>query len=189
MIVIPNRKAVIITPPKCGSTSAHELFYPYGYRVDGPQFERPNDIGKHTDQLTYGNRNYRIFVLIRNPADRFRSLYNHYIREQPFVLPENYVKWYVNFYPFYSWTIKQIVSQHPIIDWIRLEHITEDTWHKLGLHIEPLILNRNQENLEYLDIDCPEEFLKNDLPFFAENPYEHLRSNPETNIDSEIESG
>lgn len=190
MIVIPDRKAVIITPPKCGSTTAHEMFFPYGYRVDGPQFENFDDIGKHTTSLTYGTNKYKVFCLIRNPADRFRSLYNHYVREQAFVLPELYVDWYQNFYPFYSWTIKKIVSKFSRVEWIRLEHIIDDTWHKLGLKVEPIRLNANKESLTYLDIECPDSF--DDLPSFTDDPYpndEHHQSDQSEHTDDQATSG
>jgi hypothetical protein len=164
MIVIPDRKAVIITPPKCGSTTLHELLYPYGYRVDGPQFGKSDDIGKHTTVLTYGTYKYRVYCLIRDPRDRFASLYNHYIREQEYWTPEQFIEGYRNIYGFYSQTVREIVGEHKLTGVIRIEHVAQDIYEQFGLNVRTVVLNENRKSPCYIDIKAPYEFIERDLP-------------------------
>lgn len=78
MIIIDRLELTILTPPKCGSTSAHDRWTKDdvgGIWVIGPQAD--GRVDKHTMELPYQSLDHRIVCLTRNPVDRFLSLLNH----------------------------------------------------------------------------------------------------------------
>ena len=185
MIVIPDRKAVIITPPKCGSTTLHHLLMPFGYRVDGPQFGKVDDIGKHTTSLTYGTFKYKVYCLIRDPRDRFVSIYNHYVRDQGFISPEQFIEGYTGFYGFYSYSIRQLVEDHKIVGVIRLENLVQDVYELFGLNVQTVTLNENKNTPCYIDIKAPYGFIERDLPDVNDSPIDPYA----IRVRVEVESG
>lgn len=86
MLVDFDRHLVLITPPKCGTSTLHEVLPRFGVKaILGPQFDFA--IGEHTTLLPYDvwsqlNR-FRFVVVTRNPYTRAASLYAHYRRYWP----------------------------------------------------------------------------------------------------------
>lgn len=78
MIVIKSKSLVVVTPPKCGSSSAHHAWTRRdvgGIWVVGPQMD--DRIDKHTKSVPWDFEQYRRVCLIRNPFSRAKSLLNH----------------------------------------------------------------------------------------------------------------
>ena len=156
MVVIEKKKTLIFTPPKCGSTMFHQVMMPQGYRLDGPQFG--NDIGKHTTYVPYGMLKYRKLCLVRDPEDRFRSLYNHYCRVVADVSQEWYLERWESFFKFFSQTLGEMLP--PIDGIIRLEHLQRDVEKQLGFTINVVSLNVAPK---IKDIQTPISFIEGDL--------------------------
>ncbi len=85
MIVWAEKKLVIITPPKCGSSSLHSLLchrlgaaYVMGPSLDGT-------VEKHTCVVPWQARSegYTVLCLVRNPLTRALSLFDHAHRWEP----------------------------------------------------------------------------------------------------------
>lgn len=78
MILLPRHQAVIITPPKTGSTSLHTQLCTErhgGIMVIGPMPD--GHVGKHTFALPPDAQGMRICVVVRDPYARFLSLLGH----------------------------------------------------------------------------------------------------------------
>lgn len=86
MIVFPHLKKLIITPPKCGSTSLNEFLCrpPYnGYVLVGPMGNISYNDGQlnieaydhHTNVIPNGLENYEKYAVVRHPLDRLVSLW------------------------------------------------------------------------------------------------------------------
>lgn len=86
MILLEDKKAVIITPPHTGSGALHRLLCqkPDRYWVIAPSFdEHPDHHGFTTNsykpqQSWYLDDSYDVYVVHRNPLDRVAGLYNHW---------------------------------------------------------------------------------------------------------------
>jgi hypothetical protein len=175
MIILPDQKINIITPPKCGSTSLHEalcrnpkynaIFF-IGPSGNNGKFNR--DIDKHTIYAPMEYQNHDYYVVIRNPRDRFISLFHHYRRwhkdnktfdQYVTMLENNELTW------FYHFTIGLIIAELNGINYrfLNLETINEDLA-KLGIRTHvPLLHTRNAEPADagykvpatWLDYDIP----------------------------------
>lgn len=82
MIPIVDKSILLITPPKCGSTSLHEhLCCKLGY----PWMIGPSKYGgvvkydKHSAEIPEEWPHLKPVVLVRNPLTRLPSLYSHHV--------------------------------------------------------------------------------------------------------------
>jgi hypothetical protein len=153
VIVLPEKKALIITPPKCGSTSIHQHFAKEGVFVIGPQGD-DGDIDKHTNKIPFDFRDFKKYIIVRNPIDRFVSLWNHYcqwIKICPlWVYQENLfsASW------FYRWTLNHY--DVPGAECLRLENIDQELQSR-GLTDRNLpVLNQANTPLLSTKRDCPD---------------------------------
>ena len=77
MIILPEQKVVIVTPPKCGSTSLHEMFC---VQQSSGLFVVDAAHDKHTTIVPWNFCRFRLAMVVRNPFDRLRSLWLHWRR-------------------------------------------------------------------------------------------------------------
>lgn len=118
-----QRNLVILTPPKCGTLTLHEVLPRFGAQaIFGPQFD--HGIGEHTVRLPTDvwqqPDRFRLVVAVRNPFTRVASLYGHYLRYwQPPHLPfPEFVERIVAAprYHFFNATVMSILHEleHPL---------------------------------------------------------------------------
>lgn len=139
MIILPEHKLVLITPPKTGSTSLHE-FFRNGIFCIGPQgnqlwaANRDHPVyDKHIFCVPYHYREYDVFVVIRNPRDRLLSLYKHYYRWREMVTFGTFLKLQLDW--FYDWGIQDYLKSVQMpqqFGYIKIEHINVELAH-LGI--------------------------------------------------------
>jgi len=81
MIIFPDKKLVVVTPYKCGSTSLHSMLCNPdhgGIYCIGPQFGC--EIDKHTFEIPYAAKDYYVCVVVRDPMTRVVSLWTQYCK-------------------------------------------------------------------------------------------------------------
>ncbi len=161
MVILPDRHVVIITPPKCGSTSIHTYYQERGgIWCIGPQGDK-QEIDKHTVHVPFQFKDYRKYVVIRNPKDRFLSLYYHYCRWDLNVDYHRYVTAYeMNLLQwFYQWTIadlvKPLLSDYELID-------IEDFEEVFRVSIPKLHVAQNKRPQDKLIV--PDSWIECDIP-------------------------
>jgi hypothetical protein len=154
MIALEEQKIILMTPNKCASSTLHEVFChsPWnGLYVIGPQgpwkscgFNAINVIGKHTTELCWEHKEWKKYIVIRDPFDRFISLWKHYCKyhdvdvtlEQFVDLvvswqgPEYYKMW------FYTWTIRDYLFNAPENVITIKQEILQNELEKIGLKTE-----------------------------------------------------
>jgi hypothetical protein len=131
MIILPEQKAVIITPPKTASSSLYKHLCDnlrLGIIVEGPQGDRL-DIGRHTTFIPHPYNKYDVYCTC--VEDRFLKLYKHYIGSHDFISFEQYVKVQPKLNWFYNWSLE---------NWSRYAHFLPDTAimivKRLGISVE-----------------------------------------------------
>ena len=81
MIVFENRKLLIVTPPKCGSTALHQCLCKSRLNgiwcvgespVDGGGFH----VDKHNARVPFAWKSFRRVLVVRDPMTRLRSLWS-----------------------------------------------------------------------------------------------------------------
>lgn len=94
MIVFPHLRKLIVTPPKCGSTSLNEFLSrpPYnGYVLIGPmgkiEFDQQAGLyieayDHHTNIIPNGLNGYQKYAVVRHPLDRVISMWSMHIKYQ-----------------------------------------------------------------------------------------------------------
>jgi hypothetical protein len=87
MIILPRHQLIVVTPPRCGSTTLRELLCgPIfgGFPGGGPC--EPDWITKHTQYPPAGCEDYGAILAIRSPVARALSMYRH-ARDIDWTLP------------------------------------------------------------------------------------------------------
>jgi hypothetical protein len=155
MLICPERRLILITPPKCGTNTLHAVLPPLGCRiVFGPQFD--GNVGEHTTVWEYDVwrdlDSYRFAVATRHPYARALSLYGHYLHywAAPCLGFEDFLEQIVvaSKHAFFNATISSILTRvedpidgrRPIrvTEAVRIEHLAADL-KKLGFAVsEPL---------------------------------------------------
>lgn len=82
MIIFHEKKLVVVTPYKCGSTSLHSMLCSPdhgGVYTIGPQFDGC-EIDKHTFEIPYAAKDYYVCVVVRDPVLRSVSLWTAYCK-------------------------------------------------------------------------------------------------------------
>jgi hypothetical protein len=83
MILLPDLRTLIITPPKTASRSLGKVFCglpPYGGQlVIGPSMD--GRVDHHTALIPAGKDGYRVLASVRHPLDRLVSLWCHLVDE------------------------------------------------------------------------------------------------------------
>lgn len=139
MIVLPNYKLVIITPPKTGSTTLHRVLC--NDKFGGVAVYGSSVIANNYDHHVTGTCDgYKVLVSVRHPLDRLVSLWFHYVRDESFYGRASPAFWlFANFVGrkevlpnFYLFNISNYVKPLKNYSVIRLEHLTEDL-NKYGL--------------------------------------------------------
>lgn len=170
MIALENHKLLILTPPKCGSTSLHAAMCNSrvgGFRVIGPQGDN-GEIEKHTCCIPYPFEDWRRVMVVRHPIDRAWSLW------QQVKNVTDRAKWSgktfddfahdgilaENAYWFFSWTLKRYWDSlyscmnrcsTTISEYWQLEHI-ETVLENNGIQIDLGKLNVSRDKNQ--DISC-----------------------------------
>ena len=138
MIVLHNHNALIITPPKTGSTSLHSTLCEFniGFRLDGPQGDN-GEIDKHTSHVAFNYKDFSKFVVTREPSRRFLSLYEHYRRYKEDVSFDEYIKLWSNreLEWFYMWNLHRYVEGFESYKCLRLEYLESDLLDKIGISV------------------------------------------------------
>lgn len=82
MILLPDKEILLITPPRCGSTSLHHALCQEsnGVYIMGPQLDAARPIEKHTFAIPHQAIHYKKYIVVRNPYDRISSFYHHYCK-------------------------------------------------------------------------------------------------------------
>lgn len=84
MILLYDKEIAIITLPKTGSTSLFETLCrrPYnGVFCIGPSGDDPNYYDHHSIILPQASFKWKVYVVVRNPLQRFVSLWGHLAKE------------------------------------------------------------------------------------------------------------
>lgn len=180
MIIIPKKNTLIVTPPKCGSTSLHIMLCgEYGYRLDAFQLGEV-DVGKHTTYIPYEAKRYKKLCLVRNPQDRFQSLYNHYRRYVREIDPQTYLDNFRSYFNFYNLKVSEICSMVRLDGLIRIEYLKQDIETHLGFTIGTV---NEHVSPDSRPIKAPIDFLMWDIPngHPFSNPYrEEIRRETES---------
>jgi hypothetical protein len=94
MIALLDKKLLILTPPKCGSTSLHTYLCQHvdSVFIIGPQLD--GRIDKHTGRIPFDFRNYKRYLVVRNPYTRFISLYKHHLLFNQYKSVDEFIKTY-----------------------------------------------------------------------------------------------
>lgn len=152
MIILPEYKLIIVTPPKCGSTSLHQYFCE-NKRSGILCIDRDHD--KHTCHVPFHYRMYDVVVVIRNPRDRFFSLFNHYNRWHKETLSyQQFYEQYTRFEPFYAWRIVDYLQNYDLVtsNFIKIEEINNNLSLLLGHDV-------NIPKLHISDVTQPQDLI------------------------------
>ena len=178
LILLEDKKAVIITPPHTGSGALHRLLCqkPDRYWVIAPSFdEHPDHHGFTTNsykpqQSWYLDDSYDVYVVHRNPLDRVAGLYNHWC-------------WYLesngkeskSLYDFanalqdlhwiYRKSIKQICDALPMDDYqlLTYEDLHVDLRYALDIDIDWKAHTNDEQHKEISDVFRPTHYFWQDL--------------------------
>lgn len=156
MLFSKEKRTVIITPMKAGSTTVHDLFedQPGWIFTMGPHPWKPQDIEKHTGcfpQWVNNRDNIQKLLLIRNPYDRVASFYHHWCKyhdhsdkyiiddwmEEQFIphcmtKPDNYYNPCTVLYPDHTGII-------------RIEKLRYDL-SRYGIHLDKILVSNKSED-------------------------------------------
>jgi hypothetical protein len=153
MIVMDDRKIIIITPPHTASGNLHKAlcspdFRGFWYVGPSPDDGSPD---QHYAYIPNGKHHYHIALVVRHPLDRLVGLYWHYVYTCEFL--EKLKKWW-DFHQFvmhvnnrnhdlfyiYRWSINRLVREaesEPEIDsLIRFETLQEDVNELIGEEVD-----------------------------------------------------
>lgn len=150
MILLADHKLCILTPPKTGSTSLHQLLCGgrhRGWGVVGPSMD--GRVDKHTCALPAEATTYRLAAVVRHPLDRLVSLWHHLVRfdaregraTQSFWFFANQVGRGEQRDPFFAWNQCRHLEGVPLAGEraatvLRLENLAAGLA-ELGLSIDP----------------------------------------------------
>ena len=145
MIALPDKKLLILTPPKCGSTSLHALLCQQENSVFiiGPQLD--GRIDKHTSRIPFDFRNYKRYIVVRDPYTRFLSLYKHHLLFNDYEPIDDFIKNY------YKNSFNQnITSAYKIkCNYWKLENLPQ-CLEEVGIGHNMLLLNESEIESEDL---------------------------------------
>lgn len=152
MIVFPHLQKLIVTPPKCGSTTLNEFMArpPYnGYVLVGPMGKIDYDPIKgpqieafdhHTNLIPNGLEHYKKYAMVRHPLQRLVSLWGFFARIQTMEGKENMdvnqylidigMKKHISY--FFQWNLEQCLGNTEFDGFIHQESLDEDL-EKFGL--------------------------------------------------------
>lgn len=160
MIILEKPKAVLLTPPRTGSTTLHEHL-PHKKVVYGPPGPNTKYVNHHCTYIPPSFIGYEKYIVVRNPYARAISIYKHcmqvgvgtqhtfdqwcaaYLREENF------------FFRPCSWYEDQLcqilgggaIVPEPVDGFIQLERLHGDLWDKL--HV--MVRLDKRENVILLD--------------------------------------
>lgn len=174
MILLYQKKTAIITLPKTGSTSLFETLCkrPHnGIFCIGPSGDDPNYYDHHSVILPQASFQWKVLVVVRNPLQRFVSLWGHLAKEMVMNMqnPPS-IKEFVNiignnnhsFY-FYQWNQTKILEKANYqYDIIKTENMEEDLLEKNILNYRGELLNVNVFNITQRT-RCYKELLDEDM--------------------------
>lgn len=174
MILLYAKQTAIITLPKTGSTSLFETLCkrPYnGIFCIGPSGDDPNYYDHHSVMLPQASFQWKVLVVVRNPLQRFVSLWGHLAKEMVMNMqnPPS-IKEFVNiignnnhsFY-FYQWNQTKILEKANYqYDIIKTENMEEDLLEKNILSDRGELLNLNVFNITQRT-RCYKELLDEDM--------------------------
>jgi hypothetical protein len=174
MILLYEKETAIITLPKTGSTSLFETLCkrPYnGIFCIGPSGDDPNYYDHHSVILPQASFQWKVLVVVRNPLQRFVSLWGHLAKEMVMNMqnPPS-IKEFVNiignnnhsFY-FYQWNQTKILEKANYqYDIIKTENMEEDLLEKNILNYRGELLNVNVFNITQRT-RCYKELLDEDM--------------------------
>lgn len=128
MLLIPEKRVMFYTPPKCSSTTVISVLTQQAgaQLVHGPQgpwkkegLMYTDSVGKHSVAVIWNFKNWKKYIFYRHPFDRFVSLWKHYCKHttndlsfEAFVdMVESQVgdpgMW------FYTWRMRDIIEEAP----------------------------------------------------------------------------
>jgi len=174
MILLYEKQTAIITLPKTGSTSLFETLCkrPYnGIFCIGPSGDDPNYYDHHSVILPQASFKWKVLVVVRNPLQRFVSLWGHLAKEMVMNMqnPPS-IKEFVNiignnnhsFY-FYQWNQTKILEKANYqYDIIKTENMEEDLLERNILNNCGELLNINVFNMTQRT-RCYKELLDEDM--------------------------
>jgi hypothetical protein len=159
MILLYDKETAIITLPKTGSTSLFETLcrIPYnGVFCIGPSGDDPNYYDHHSVILPQAPFEWRVLIVVRNPLQRFVSLWGHLAKEMVLHMESpptigEFVDIISNndhdFY-FYQWNQTKILEKANYkYSIIKSEHMEEELLEKEILHNKGDLLNLNVFNI------------------------------------------
>jgi|694.fasta_scaffold123755_3 hypothetical protein len=159
MILLYDKETAIITLPKTGSTSLFETLcrIPYsGVFCIGPSGDDPNYYDHHSVILPQAPFEWRVLIVVRNPLQRFVSLWGHLAKEMVLNMESpptvgEFVDIISNndhdFY-FYQWNQTKILEKANYkYSIIKSEHMEEELLEKEILHNKGDLLNLNVFNI------------------------------------------
>ena len=103
MILLIERRIVILTPPKTASDSLHRaLCSGYGGVMVVGDSMYPGNVDKHTTKIPNEASGFKVLATVRQPLDRLVSLYCHYARTES----EFYGRWSMAFWEFVNRVVR-----------------------------------------------------------------------------------
>lgn len=178
MIILPEHRLNLVTPPKCGSTSLHEALcrnpelrgiFVLGPSGDSGKFNRT--ICKHTIYAPMEYHNHDYVVVVRHPRDRFISLYYHYLRwhKNDQISFEVYAsRWRANVFKgewFYHFTIAMLIAElHTNFRIVDIEDMPEFLAEQ-GINVKlPKLHTSESRSPDEDQWQVPDTFLNYDTP-------------------------
>ena len=137
MILLEDKKAVIITPPHTGSGSLHRQLCgePGRYWVISKTYDIYADHHGTDLQFSWQNDdNYSVYVVTRQAPDRVLGLFNH-------------CNWYRKENQIGVLTFEEFIEEQPYLDWIYNTSITKFIRDNIPSHVDYDLID--YEDLEF----------------------------------------
>lgn len=156
-----RQRIVIYTPPKAGSTSLKNTF-PWNTHIGF--VDNFNELSAHTNKVVPGTETYHKYCVVRDPAERFKSLYKHYCHYERNIPFDVFVDWRSKtLHPFYAYTIAMYMRNIRLDGLIQLENLSGD-FQSLNLDFTHIRWEHRLHASGLDSVQVPESWIESDIP-------------------------
>lgn len=149
MIVLDDKKIIIITPPHTASGNLHRALCSPEHRAFWYVGPSPEDWSPdhHYSKVANGKKGHHTALVVRHPLDRLVGLWWHYVYACKYL--SDLTTWWqfpqfveevaagnMDLFYIYRWTMKQLVSGQRIDSLIRYESLQEDINKLIGTEVK-----------------------------------------------------